>query len=157
MAPPSRSPCPLPEQVAHSVHGANLYKSSTRTGINVALPPDIEADDVENGRPQAAPLLAMDTPMPTRSGGNHFADHFGASGPAPSPMARRALAPSAVADGGIISNELLSMKLDLVLQQLGSAPPTSPAPGESRPTRPPRQLPGHLDADTMAPTETSAI
>ena len=119
-----------------------------RTGLNVAIPPDVEVDDVENGRPQASPLLAMDTPLPARSG-------VPAATASPTGRNSRSMADGRP-EGGLISNELLSMKLDLVLQQLGSTPLPSPLQAASQPQRPPRQLPTHLDAE-MSPAELSAI
>jgi len=97
------------EEVTQSVHGSNLYRPGRSSpthdggaGLNLR--------DVEVG----GSLSAMDTPDPYARRGVGF---------------KAAAAGSQNATGPLISNELLSMKLDLILQQMGSNALPANSPG----------------------------
>jgi len=93
------------EEVAHSLHGANAWNSR---------PPSREVSiDIEDGNGSSNGNIAQSSPNPYR--------------PALSAGPRWPQEPLA-ANVNLVSNELLSLKLDLVLQQIGQASTANAAP-----------------------------
>jgi len=148
------------EEVAHSVHGANLYTANKVSRIELSdgrIMPDISS--VERGASDcgvhgggAYQTVAMDSPMLARGGAGVGIPLAGQRPFAVQPP--NGSLPSA-ANHSLISNELLSMKLDLVLQAINQQPPAeppSPTPRSSGARAPATLSTTHEDASpTPAP------